>query len=218
MKAIIATLILTLISTFTSAQTFEATFVDGTEYSNSSNIIDVYDSYTGLDTFFVYSHSTYQFFYEETSLGTSLYTISGSSVFSYDDTNTTDFITTIEIDFSLVPVDSSYILDFQFPGNGNLRCVIKVIDDTNLGINETFKEDVQLSVFPNPVVDYVTVRFNTENNDVPVYVYTLGGQLVYTDNASRYTGANVVTVDFSSFNTGIYLVKVGGSTFKVIKN
>jgi Secretion system C-terminal sorting domain len=215
MKAIITTLILIFVSTFVNAQFTMKVKVGSTNQTQTQDSLTFTDNGNGQTSTLTVLRGeidTLKFnpVQDEILVSVSIHDNGGQQYINTD----------VDQNQAIVSIGSlpagNYAIYLNY-GWFQMQCNL-VIEAGYLGINEASKEDVQLNVFPNPVVDYVTVRFNTENNDVPVNVYTIGGQLVYTDAANRYAGANDVTVDFSGFNTGIYLVKVGGSTFKVIKN
>jgi hypothetical protein len=66
-----------------------------------------------------------------------------------------------------------------------------------------------LFVYPNPAGDVLTVG---ANNDLPlqrVEIYTLSGTLVLVSNET--------TINIGHLPTGIYVVKAGGKSAKVVK-
>lgn len=216
MKAIISTLILVLTATFASAQFTMKVKVGSTNPNQTQDSLTFTDNGNSqTSTLYVLRGEVdtlkFNAVQDETLNSVKIWNNAGQQYINSDVEQNRAIIS-----IGILPA-GEYAIYLDYGTMLQMQCKL-IVEDGFLGINEVSKEDVQLSVFPNPVVDYVTVRFTTENNDVPVNVYTLGGQLVYTDASNRFAGANDVTVDFGSFNAGIYLVKVGGSTFKVIKN
>jgi len=69
----------------------------------------------------------------------------------------------------------------------------------------------QISVYPNPVVNMLTVS-NIHSGDL-VQVLSIQGQVV---DQIQSTGQRV-EVDMSRFSAGVYVVKVGGTVVKVLK-
>lgn len=85
---------------------------------------------------------------------------------------------------------------------------------TDVGINEVAAPVTMLSAFPNPSNGTFSVKFDTKERVTPIGVYDLSGRMVYADNSEREIGSNTVAVD--SIPTGMYFVKAGTSTFKII--
>ncbi|MDR2979999.1 MAG: T9SS type A sorting domain-containing protein [Bacteroidales bacterium] len=69
----------------------------------------------------------------------------------------------------------------------------------------------QISIFPNPCTEIVIIRDIAENEDIFLY-NVLGGKLY--ENRSL---GNEVRIDMQTFPAGVYLLKVGNSTNKIIK-
>jgi len=85
-------------------------------------------------------------------------------------------------------------------------------NDSPTSIGGVEKSPLQeISVYPNPVLDILSVR-NLENNEV-VNVYNATGILV----ASVPASANVVSIDMKPLPSGIYIVKAGKQTTRVLK-
>ena len=104
----------------------------------------------------------------------------------------------------------NFMFRFNFTsGTGNNL----YIDDINLaavpvGIDETFKRDLQFSVAPNPVADGTQVKF-TLNNPEPVKleVVDLLGHSLETLTAQQLpAGTHVFDLNKVQLSTGIYLV------------
>jgi len=91
------------------------------------------------------------------------------------------------------------------------------IQQTGVGLSENSLSDISLKVYPNPTVDYVTVSFDSKDVKNEINVYSLSGQLMYSDVEFRNIGENEVKINMSDFPTGMYLVKVQDKTFKVNK-
>ena len=76
-------------------------------------------------------------------------------------------------------------------------------DDEQTGIGEQSFDDGAVRLYPNPVADVLTI----EVKDVPSFtfrIYTLGGSLVEAGVSSGST----LSLDLSSFSSGIYLLNV----------
>jgi hypothetical protein len=80
-----------------------------------------------------------------------------------------------------------------------------------------------LKVYPNPTTDQATISFNNiKNGAISVRIYNLAGVLVKSiDLKNVDEGAQGITIDASSFNTGTYIVKLSANntseTVKFVK-
>ena len=72
-----------------------------------------------------------------------------------------------------------------------------------------------MKVFPNPVADQLTVEFGLEETEqIEITVYNALGQSVRTLGATTYTaGTQVVNIDASAFEAGMYMVTLRGADF-----
>jgi len=87
---------------------------------------------------------------------------------------------------------------------------------------EDFSIDGSMSVFPNPVNDQLTISFKDMiGQDFEIFLYDINGrQLQHNELTSSSSNE---TINFSSLNTGVYLLTVvqssttASKTFKIIK-
>jgi hypothetical protein len=86
---------------------------------------------------------------------------------------------------------------------------------TGIAGNNINKTDVK--AYPNPATDNLSVSFTTQNHKEKVEIFDIQGCLVMSDKEDRSIGENVLIVDVSKLNRGIYFVHVGSNTFKFIK-
>ena len=76
-------------------------------------------------------------------------------------------------------------------------------------------DDYQLSgfsIYPNPAENSVTIDFGT-NTPKSAFIYDISGRMVLTHSG---IDQQTITVDVSRLNSGIYFVKVGDTTQKLI--
>lgn len=71
-------------------------------------------------------------------------------------------------------------------------------------------EDLSMfNVYPNPSQGLVSMTFNsTESNSVSVEVHDLTGKLCYSSTHQAVVGSNLVDLDLSELNHGLYMVKL----------
>lgn len=94
---------------------------------------------------------------------------------------------------------------------------VHLIDSSTASINDLELTTTRLSAYPNPASSNITIDFDVTTNEVPVAIFSMSGQLVYSNNDNRNNGTNSLNVDVSGFQTGIYIVKAGSQTFKFVK-
>lgn len=64
----------------------------------------------------------------------------------------------------------------------------------------------------------MNIEFDTDNTDMPIELYSTNGQLFDSNIDHRSTfGSNKVIFDMRQYSKGLYLVKLGDSTKKVLK-
>ena len=71
-------------------------------------------------------------------------------------------------------------------------------------------ENTVLNLFPNPVRNKLSV---TMAQQAEISVYNLNGQL----HIRQQLNAGSNTLDLSSMPAGVYIVRIGGKSFKLIK-
>ena len=92
---------------------------------------------------------------------------------------------------------------------------------TKVGIAEL--ENVNnISIYPNPVKDMLSVVFNAEVADnFEITLFTITGQTIYKENLINFAGDYNKTLDMSGFSQGVYLMQIksskGVTTHKIVK-
>lgn len=78
--------------------------------------------------------------------------------------------------------------------------------------------DNAISVFPNPNEGMFSVDFYVAKRDnFDIQVYNALGQTVYKEDLKNFTGNYYRKVDITSFNPGVYLLKVSNSKNQAVK-
>ncbi len=74
--------------------------------------------------------------------------------------------------------------------------------------NETFENNKNVSIYPNPVNDILNINVKDFSGDVSVKVIDINGREVYTQKLSNIN--NSTAINLSSLATGIYVLKLQG--------
>lgn len=76
-------------------------------------------------------------------------------------------------------------------------------------VNDIQKENNQLNVFPSPVQDQLNFSFNSKKSTTAtISVYDLNGKQVINTEKQIQTGKNLISLNMSSQNTGMYILQV----------
>lgn len=94
--------------------------------------------------------------------------------------------------------------------NGMDTTGLLLVPQTNTGI-ENIKVESPIFVFPNPVKEILTV--NCLKKDTIINLYNITGGLIQTIPAQE----NSTTINVSSLQQGVYLLRVGEQTIKFVK-
>ena len=78
-------------------------------------------------------------------------------------------------------------------------------------INENIKNDLRLSVFPNPTTSIANVV--GLEKVLPVYVYDISGKIVFESLVDPLNNK----VDLSNCNSGLYFIRLGYNYIETIK-
>ncbi len=80
-------------------------------------------------------------------------------------------------------------------------------------------EEINVSVSPNPVKDYLAVDFNAHvGNDVQISVTDVTGKTVYAQTIRLNVGQSKVSVDMGRYQRGFYVVRVSDVTGTINKS
>ena len=85
-----------------------------------------------------------------------------------------------------------------------------LIDNCSLS-TENHENQHRFSYYPNPIENLL--KINNQSNNKRIFISDLTGKVIY--ESDLITGENVF--DISVFNTGLYNVKIGLKTFKIVK-
>ena len=88
----------------------------------------------------------------------------------------------------------------------------KIVFTSVTGINDLYIDTKSMFVYPNPGIDYISLK-NLPAGDLTVAIYTLcGNQLL---NLQHYT--NTDQINISELTKGVYILKVNNQALKFMK-
>lgn len=87
------------------------------------------------------------------------------------------------------------------------------------GLNDNFGIDLELSAYPNPTTDFLTLKVeNHANSNLSYYLYDMAGTLLDSQNVKD----NLTSIEMFEYNSGAFFLKIMNDqidvkTFKIIK-
>ena len=114
-----------------------------------------------------------------------------------------------ELAVTTLDPDGSYILTQGFQQPFPLG-VNPVIDAPGI--------DWSVNAYPNPVSDYLNIQFNIEKSGTfNAEIMDMTGKKLWISNLPAITPKEIITVDFSNFRRGVYLLRITTPDQKVNK-
>lgn len=118
-------------------------------------------------------------------------------------------------DGSIVAV-GAYFASPNGAANSGQATVLNNVNVLNT-LNNTNEKNIM--VYPNPVSDYLKIRFNTNKKQTLIKLYSIFGQLI---GEKSVVNAKDITLNTNNLDHGIYLLVVNANgktqTFKLVKN
>ena len=125
-------------------------------------------------------------------------------------------------------VNPMWKMDFNPPINNGFPIHVWRTGDNQIGINNYDCEKIsqtnsEITVFPNPTNGQITVQTlpaTSPQNDASFQIYDISGRIVQTQfiASQRNANENEFTIDISNLTNGMYYLKIGNETVKIIKN
>jgi hypothetical protein len=79
-------------------------------------------------------------------------------------------------------------------------------------------ENFDALVYPNPASYNITLKLTlTERENVSIDVYSITGQLLYTEKMGKQQGEITKEIDFSKFGNALYLLQIKTDTKMITK-
>lgn len=103
-------------------------------------------------------------------------------------------------------------------GNQNYSLIVSGVDDV---LSLTSNNKLNYSIYPNPVKDKLSLRFDDTISDVTeLRLYDLNGRMIWSELYTPNT--EIKTIDMQDFDLGVYLLTINTNgimqTRKIIKN
>lgn len=83
----------------------------------------------------------------------------------------------------------------------------------NIGINTADNGNTIIDIYPNPTTGIVEVSLPQEFENQDIKLYNLQGSLLQT----KVLNGGVATFDLSSYPNGVYIIRVGETSCRVLK-
>jgi len=114
-------------------------------------------------------------------------------------------------------VRSLYIVGSTiFAGTEDSNVWKRPLSELTSGIQISNENDPNLIIYPNPANNHINIEYNTVSREELV-IYNMIGEIVYKDNWLPFQ-TNFRKVDVSTWEKGIYFLKIGNNTEKIIKD
>lgn len=110
---------------------------------------------------------------------------------------------------------------YYLSGSFNTRMIGFALND-DTGVNNLTSEDLNLSVYPNPVQDKLNVSFSVDKMDnYTIRLVNITGQTIYSESLNSFSGSYNQSLDMNQMASGLYLLQLvssqGTTSIKVIR-
>ena len=90
--------------------------------------------------------------------------------------------------------------------------------NTMVGIDEKNMKN-ELAIYPNPAADKISVGINgLISGENQLNIFDINGRQIYTQPVSIHNGNNLLSIDVSGFDQGVYLIRVADAIKTFVKN
>ena len=97
-------------------------------------------------------------------------------------------------------------------GRGLYKCETYKVDNSGseVNINKNVANNIELNIYPNPIVSEATISFNIEESAQVTYqVYDLSGRMVMNNVLGNYAqGSHKANLNVEALSAGTYIIKV----------
>jgi len=118
-------------------------------------------------------------------------------------------------DYMLNTLDCGFTVTDDLMGTDGLQVGDSCWANVTTAIRSKVANNIELSIYPNPVVNAATLQFNlTESANVTVTMVDITGKTVQTTNAGELnTGLNEVTINRENLTSGLYFVTIKAGSY-----
>jgi len=112
-----------------------------------------------------------------------------------------------------------YQLTFTgFSGSSTGMTYFNVNKVGNLSVENTTLAVSNISLYPNPAVDFVNISINSDEvlNNVDITVYAITGSVIYQAK-ENFTGNSSIQIPVQNWRKGMYLIRIGNDENAAIK-
>lgn len=208
MKNLILTFVLALVSLVSVSQTLTYTVYHYTDETSTTRTLTHTTTAVVVDTIYMLSS-------DSLSIGTTdfysvIHSTTSQNLTSQEWLNDT---TTNKLGFT-----ANETLIFNHAGSTtHFKLHINVTANQSASTSENTLTREELKVYPSPATSETKISFFADKSDMVVNIFSLNGQLIYQDDASREVGMiNVLELNVSEWASGVYLVNNGKETFKFV--
>ncbi len=102
------------------------------------------------------------------------------------------------------PLNGAVTQKHSFGGTGGSKPYydqLAIVDFSIISVDETTLDNLNISIFPNPVSDYLSIKNSGNYKIQKIDIYNSNGQLIYSSKPQE-------SINLSNFEIGIYYVKL----------
>lgn len=100
------------------------------------------------------------------------------------------------------------ILTDAAPTNNRKCGAMRFIQRNNVSVNDVEENTNNFAVYPNPVFNALTFKYNFTGKDVNVSVRDLSGKLVHTSVLKNVNGEKEFSIDVEAYSAGMYILEL----------
>jgi hypothetical protein len=90
--------------------------------------------------------------------------------------------------------------------------LVKIHKDMN-SIVSTIHQNQLINIYPNPASNIITIEFKQKTNEKIYQLFDSTGKLMLQEPIR-----NTIIMNLSDFITGIYFLKIGSNSYKIVVN
>jgi hypothetical protein len=131
-------------------------------------------------------------------------------------TTLTTTLTLVNDTTVLLLTTTNLVTILNFDGGGFYQFINFLVTDTSATSIKENSNISNLTVFPNPVIDNITIAFNALKSKEKIEILNITGQVIYTETNTSI-GENKIDINTTFLTPGFYFVRVGNANYKLVK-